>query len=444
MIPPSHALATALTVLLALQQSTGFWLFNVIFPPTAGPRTENNSTPPLIIVPGNIGNRLEAKIDKPTLVHWLCYKKTENWFPLWIDLNMFMPIGIDCWIDNMRIVYNRTTRRTSNSPGVEVRVPGFGQTYTIEFLDNNNLAGYFHTMVEHLVSIGYVRNKTVRAAPYDWRIAPNEQAEYFARLKSLVEEMHDEYKQPVHLLGHSMGGLYILYFLNQQSQVWKDRYIKSFISLGTPWGGAVKPLRVLASGDNDGIPLVSSIKIREEQRMTTTNPWMIPSEEAWPEDHVFISTPSFNYTHQDYRRFFSDISFEDGWYMWENTKNLTAGLPTPGVKVYCFYGVGRPTPVTYIYDEQFPNSDPVDFLYEDGDDTVDSRSMSLCKHWIGKQDQKVYVTEFSGMAHLDIVFNHNVLNAIQEILEGMIPKDETVRTVLVKQSQSRSLISQSP
>lgn len=40
-----------------------------------------------------------------------------------------------------RIVYNRTTRRTSNSPGVDVRVPGFGQTYTIEFLDNNNLAG---------------------------------------------------------------------------------------------------------------------------------------------------------------------------------------------------------------------------------------------------------------------------------------------------------------
>lgn len=56
----------------------------------------------LCLVPGNLGNRLEAKIDKPTLVHWFCYKKTENWFPLWIDLNMFMPIGVDCWIDNIR------------------------------------------------------------------------------------------------------------------------------------------------------------------------------------------------------------------------------------------------------------------------------------------------------------------------------------------------------
>lgn len=67
------------------------------------------------------------------------------------------------------------------------------------------------------------------------------------------------------------------------------------------------------AGENDGIPMISNIKIREEQRMTTTNPWMLPSEAAWSKDHVFISTPSFNYTNQDYRRLFKDISFEDGW-----------------------------------------------------------------------------------------------------------------------------------
>ncbi|XP_076125833.1 phosphatidylcholine-sterol acyltransferase [Alosa pseudoharengus] len=408
----------ALLLLCLIQQSAGFWLFNVIFPPTAKPHTATNNTPPVIIVPGNLGNRLEAKIDKPSLVHWMCYKKTDDFFTLWIDLNMFMPIGIDCWIDNIRIVYNRTTHKTSNAPGVEVRVPGFGQTYPIEFLDTNKLAGYFHTMVQHLVNLGYVRNETVRAAPYDWRIAPNEQEDYFNRLRDLVEEMHDTYQQPVHLLGHSMGSNYILVFLKQQSQEWKDKYIKSFISLGAPWGGAVKPLRVLASGENDGIPLVSNIKIREEQRMTTTNPWMIPFEEAWPNDHVFISTPSFNYTYQDYKRFFQDINFEDGYHMWEDTRNLTAGLPTPGVEVYCFYGVGLPTPVTYVYDEEFPNADPVDMLYEDGDDTVDSRSMSLCKRWVGQQEQPVHVKELWGLPHLDMVFNPRVLLMLQRIFEG--------------------------
>ncbi|XP_006641384.2 phosphatidylcholine-sterol acyltransferase [Lepisosteus oculatus] len=399
--------------------SPGFWLFNVIFPPSVEPReSQTNSTPPLILVPGNLGNRLEARIDKPSLVHWLCYRKTENFFTIWIDLNMFMPIGIDCWIDNIRIVYNRTTRKSSNAPGVEIRVPGFGQTYPVEFLDTNKLTGYFHTMVEHLVNFGYVRNETIRAAPYDWRIAPNEQEEYFAKLKELVEQMYSEYQQPVYLLGHSMGSNYILYFLNEQPQHWKDRYIKGFISLGAPWGGAVKPLRVLASGENDGIPLVSNIKIREEQRMTTTNPWMIPTDQAWPTDHAFISTPSYNYTYRDYQRFFKDIHFEDGWHMWEDTRNLTAWLPPPGVEVYCMYGVGLPTPVTYIYDENFPNADPVDIVYDDGDDTVDSRSMELCKRWVGKQEEPVHIIELKGMAHLDIVFNDRALTLIQEILEG--------------------------
>ncbi|CAJ1057536.1 phosphatidylcholine-sterol acyltransferase [Xyrichtys novacula] len=369
-------------------------------------------------VPGNLGNRLEAIIDKPTLVHWMCYRKTDDWFPLWFDLNLFMPIGVDCWIDNMRLVYDRTTRKSSNSPGVQVRVPGFGKTYAIEFLDTNKLAGYLFTMVEHLVQVGYTRNETIRGAPYDWRLAPNENADYFPKLQELVEEMFDQYEEPVYLLGHSMGCHYVLYFLNHQPQAWKDKYIRGFISLAAPWGGAVKTLRVLASGANDGIPMISNIKIREEQRMATTSPWMLPSEDVWPKDHVFISTPTFNYTNQDYQRFFTDVNYEDGWYMWEDTKNLTRDLIPPGVEVWCMYGVGFPTPVTYIYDEDFPNVDPVDFIYADGDNTVDSFSMSLCKQWVGQQDKPVHVTEYQGLAHLDMVFNDKVHNVIQQILEG--------------------------
>lgn len=82
------------------------------------------------------------------------------------------------------------------------------------------------------------------------------------------------------------------------------------------------------------------------------------------------------------------------------------------------YGVGLPTPITYIYDEEFPNGDPVDFVYADGDNTVDSFSMSQCKGWAGQQEKPVHVTEYRGLAHLDIVFHEKVLNLIQDILEG--------------------------
>lgn len=78
----------------------------------------------------------------------------------------------------------------------------------------------------------------------------DEQEEYFDKLKKLIEEMRVTYGKPVYLLGHSMGNLYILHFLKQQPQEWKDEFVQAVISLGAPWGGTVKSLAVLASGTN--------------------------------------------------------------------------------------------------------------------------------------------------------------------------------------------------
>lgn len=53
-------------------------------------------------VPGDLGNQLEAKLDKPTVVHYLCSKKTESYFTIWLNLELLLPVIIDCWIDNIR------------------------------------------------------------------------------------------------------------------------------------------------------------------------------------------------------------------------------------------------------------------------------------------------------------------------------------------------------
>ncbi|XP_031806096.1 phosphatidylcholine-sterol acyltransferase isoform X2 [Sarcophilus harrisii] len=278
--------------------------------------------------------------------------------------------------------------------------------------------GYMHTLVQNLVNNGYVRDETVRAAPYDWRLDPTQQEEYFKKLAGLVEEMYATYGKPVFLIGHSLGNLHLLYFLVHQPQAWKDRFIDGFIALGAPWAGSIKPMKVLTSGDNQGIPIMSNIKLREGPRRSTSSPWMFPSRLAWPEDHVFFSTPTVNYTFQNFQRFFADLRFEDGWYMWLHTRDLFAGLPAPGVEVYCLYGVGLPTPHTYIYDEGFPYNDPVSILYEDGDDTVATRSMELCARWRKQQPQPVHVFPIPGLQHLNMVFNNQTLDYINSILLG--------------------------
>ena len=64
----------------------------------------------------------------------------------------------------------------SNNVGVQTRVPGFGQTDTVEYLDGTSypVVKYFAPMVDYLVALGYERGVSVRAAPYDFRYAPGE------------------------------------------------------------------------------------------------------------------------------------------------------------------------------------------------------------------------------------------------------------------------------
>ncbi|XP_038596694.1 phospholipase A2 group XV isoform X1 [Tachyglossus aculeatus] len=374
--------------------------------------------PPVVLVPGDLGNQLEAKLDKPTVVHYLCSKKTDSYFTLWLNLELLLPIIIDCWIDNIRLIYNKTTRATQFPDGVDVKVPGFGQTFSLEFLDpsKRSVGMYFFNLVESLADWGYRRNGDVRGAPYDWRRAPNENGEYFEALQKMIEMMYEQYGGPVVLIAHSMGNMYTLYFLNQQSQDWKDKYIHSFVALGAPWGGVAKTLRVLASGDNNRIPVISTLKIREQQRSAVSTNWLLPYNYTWSSDKVFVSTPTANYTLRDYEKFYKDINFTDGWYMRQDTEPLVYPMTPPGVRLHCLYGTGVQTPDSFFY-ESFPDRDPKIF-YSNGDGTVNLQSSLYCHKWVGQQKQEVTLLELQGNEHIEMLSNITTISYLKKVLFG--------------------------
>ncbi|XP_044617123.1 lysosomal phospholipase A and acyltransferase isoform X2 [Equus asinus] len=371
-----------------------------------------------ICLPGDLGNQLEAKLDKPTVVHYLCSKRTDKYFTLWLNLELLLPVIIDCWIDNIRLVYNRTSRATQFPDGVDVRVPGFGNTFSLEFLDpsKSSVGSYFHTMVESLVSWGYTRDKDVRGAPYDWRRAPNENGPYFLALRKMIEKMHQQYGGPVVLVAHSMGNMYMLYFLQRQPQAWKDKYIHAFVALGAPWGGVAKTLRVLASGDNNRIPVIGTLKIREQQRSAVSTSWLLPYNYTWSSEKVFVRTPTTNYTLRDYHRFFQDIGFEDGWLMRQDTEGLVEATLPPGVQLHCLYGTGVPTPDSFSY-ENFPDHDPKIF-FGDGDGTVNLQSALQCRTWRSHQEHQVSLQELPGSEHIEMLANATTLAYLKRVLLG--------------------------
>ena len=76
-----------------------------------------------------------------------------------------------------RLDYDPATDSYANASGVEVRAPGFGETGSVENLANDFLQTFtdmvnaFEDMVDYFEDRGYEVGKTIRAAPYDWRLA---------------------------------------------------------------------------------------------------------------------------------------------------------------------------------------------------------------------------------------------------------------------------------
>merc|ERR1712232_51503 len=147
------------------------------------------------------------------------------------------------------------------------------------------------------------------------------------------------------------------------------------IPLAGPYGGSAKELRLHASGDNQGLP-VDSLKIREEQRSYETNFWLAPVPSRFG-DQALVTTPSRNYTAQDYGVFFDDIGYSAGKKLMVRVQHLTSGAKAPGVDVVCMYSLGVDTPLQFQYGKDGFNIPPA-ITNGDGDGTVNALSLSIC------------------------------------------------------------------
>jgi len=363
---------------------------------------------PVIIIPGDGGCQLEARLlGKPKVKHWWC-SKDSGWFRLWLDVKQLLPGQVDCWADNMRQVYNPGAPGTTNSssysdaPGVEVRVVGWGDTSSVEYLDPVVRTGdsvMFGEVVEALVGAGAVRGESVRAAPYDFRRIPG--AEYHAALRALVEDtVSANGGTPAALLSHSMGCLVTSRFLAAMPPAWKAAHVAQWLGVSCAFGGSARLLRLYANGDNLGVSAVSPAAIRGEQRSSEANFWLLPVPEVFG-DAVLATTPARNYTAAQLGAFFADIGFPEGRGQYERVRALTAGaLAPPGVPFTHFYGTGLDTPVQHTWSSADFKKQPKVAENADGDGTLSWRSLSAVEDaWAGAYTAR----EYPGKEHTSIL-----------------------------------------
>ncbi|KAF7992945.1 hypothetical protein HCN44_005726 [Aphidius gifuensis] len=377
---------------------------------------------PVIFVPGDGGSQVEAKINKTTVPHYLCEKTSTDYFNIWLNLELLVPIIIDCFIDNMKLTYNNVTRTTKNTAGVDIKIPGWGDPFVVEYLDPSKASpgSYFRYIGDMLVNdLGYVRNLSLRGAPYDFRKAPNENAEFFIKLKALVEETYSmNNNEPVTLIAHSMGGPMCLLFLQQQTTAWKNKYINSLITLAAVWGGSVKAIKVFAIGDDLGTYVLRERTLKDQQITSPSLGWLLPSKYFWKNTEVLVETATKNYTLLDLQDYFININVPNAWEFRKDTEKYQADYSAPGVEIHCLHGIAVNTVEKLYYKPGVTIDGYPQLINGDGDGTVNKRSLEGCLHWKDQQKQKIYHQPFPNTNHMEILRNPNVLQYIKSVLSA--------------------------
>jgi len=413
-----------------------------IVQPRSQPPANGLRVHPIILVPGDGGSQIEAKLNKSQVAHFWC-SKTSDWYDLWLNIEQMLTLLVSCWVDNVRLVYNRDTHTTSDAPGVETRIPGFGNTSSVEFIDKSmrSFSTYFAMIVAGLVPQGYVRGANIHGAPYDFRRAANEHGDYFTKVKELIEETFDRNNETkVVLVCHSMGSIMMHYFLQQQTLAWKEKHIRALVSVAGVWGGTARALKVFAIGDNLDSWFLNSKNLLWER----TNPslaWLMPQQEFWDDNEVLVETEKQNFTRRNIGDFFDGYKEHNMAMMVNDTKGLLGGLPAPQVEVFCIHGSQVNTTERLIFPPgAFPPSvaskkqhsrnksrnlkwwpfptEPI-LVKGDGDGTVNIRSLKGCLKWDGVQKQAVHHKEFKGINHVDMLRREEPTGYVVNIIDGL-------------------------
>lgn len=391
------------------------------------------SLSPVVFVPGVGGSQLDAKLDGAHKSHPLCRSHTANWFNVWLNINLLNPIGLICLNDILRLEYNRTTKLTSSPKGVQVSAHEFGSLDSVEFLDRSaHLPGtaYFRTIVGALETrLGFEPNENMFGAPYDFRRAPNELAEFDANLTTLIERAYIENNfEPITLICHSMGCLNTVHLLNARAQHWKDVYVRRLVALGAPWRGSFRALSSLLLGDNLGIPFVDDHKLRKTQITFPSLLYLLPQRPAAPAPIApveLVATSSKVYTFDNLDELFVDAKLDDQREMWLNVRNYTLDLRAPNVELWCLYGTGLATPTKVEFDGELLESRATQATSLDGDGTVGLESSMGCAEFKRAQEAAskgryaVHLRPFAGVGHVAMLRSKQVAEYIaDEILGG--------------------------
>eukprot|EP01113_Clastostelium_recurvatum_P011693 TRINITY_DN15986_c0_g1_i2.p1 TRINITY_DN15986_c0_g1~~TRINITY_DN15986_c0_g1_i2.p1 ORF type:complete len:419 (+),score=31.44 TRINITY_DN15986_c0_g1_i2:241-1497(+) len=379
--------------------------------------------PPIVLVPGFLGSQLHSTQPlnctflPATNEIWLntevagCFGPGIDQLPGWIELEYDESTG----------TYHNVT---FNDLHVDLFPPYMNSTKGIEYITTKGSLfneSYYGPLVEVLTnaSLGYVRGKDLFGAPYDWRISPQTNTYWKYQFQVLIEGAYqNNTNSPVVIVAHSFGNRYVHNFLLQQSSSWKNKYIKSFISVSAPWYGVPEAVQALVSGADFALHLPDLAKdyLALVERTWEAVYYLAPQPSSFKRSSIPIARDwlGYNYTVLQYEALFNSFtSFSTplNYTQFVHAQGQDDVHADPGVIVYSIYGTKLETSYTIGFDF-FENFDNKTTTYGDGDGLVPLYSATVPEYfnWTSKAFPLPY------NSHLGILTNQTFFDKLVGLL----------------------------
>jgi lysophospholipase-3 len=387
---------------------------------------------PLILVPGSLHSTLLVR----SVAHGRGCAGTGNQTVVqYLNWSRMLHRGDTqaCWIADMALELDAEGRFVPPQ-GVHISVahgPGsttFGTADALPACDpwTCPTPSTYHNFVQALVeTAGYTPGVDLLVAPYDWRHAPGPPLDAFcAALAQLVMDAHARSSHRVLLVGHSAGPPLVGYCLRAQPASWREAHVRGMISLNGLVGGEVDCLETLWRGgdfENEamGVPKFDRHAYRRTQWTWGVTSWCLPQAGVYGA-RPLLRVGSDVYTARSLEPAFARFGLPpEVERVWQLVANSTPAEASPGVKVWCLYGTGVPTPIAYAFPDGNLSTTPL-ITWGDGDGQQPTESNAACLRW-RRDGTEVVAQAFVGVDHDQILNDSSVVRyVVDSILQTTV------------------------
>jgi lecithin-cholesterol acyltransferase len=240
---------------------------------------------PIVIIPPLYGTNLFINFSNANL-HWYCPDTATNEL-FWVSPKYIVPPNHNCLLQLLTVYWNNETHDYSSRKNTTIFTDHFGHPDTVKYVDSGIFGHHFiesfATIVKNFQSRGWEIDRTLFAAPYDWRLAPTGLGRFWKDLQSLIEHAYSiNNETKITIFGYSCGGFATQQFLSKYvTDEWKQKFIDRVILLAPSFGGVGDSFFALW---NKRLPVLSFVQSADLSAMIESMPVIMSH---LPNIHIF-------------------------------------------------------------------------------------------------------------------------------------------------------------